>query len=76
MPPRRTVSGNVKRQKNMEQLTKAELTADMLLADVIGAQSATTNPMLEIILRDLIGRVAEIRNRIQEVNNAAETVSL
>ena len=76
MPPRRTVSGNVKRQKNMEQLTKAELTADMLLADVIEAQSATTNPMLEIILRDLIGRVAEIRNRIREVNNAAETVSL
>lgn len=60
----------------MEQLTKAELTADMLLADVIEAQSATTNPMLEIILRDLIGRVAEIRNRIREVNNAAETVSL
>jgi len=76
MPPRRTVSGNVKRQENMEQLTKAELTADMLLADVIEAQSATTNPMLEIILRDLIGRVAEIRNRIYEVNNAAETVSL
>ena len=60
----------------MEQLTKAELTADMLLADVIEAQSATTNPMLEIILRDLIGMVAEIRNRIHEVNNAAETVSL
>lgn len=60
----------------MEQLTKAELTAEMLLADVIEAQSSTSNPLLEILLRDLIGKVSEIKNRIHEVNNAAETVSL
>lgn len=53
----------------IESLTKATQCADLLAADILEAHKAACrdNPLLVILLRDLIRDSAEIKNRLAEI---------
>ena len=53
-----------------EAVTKAAQCADLLTSDIRQAHSLAcqNNPLLEIVLRELIAEAAKIKNRLAEID--------
>jgi len=58
----------------LETITKAAQCADLLVGDIREAHKLACheNPALEILLRDLLGEVARIKNRLAELQSTME----
>ncbi len=52
-----------------ESVTKATQCSDLLVSDIRAAHKVAcqANPLLEIILRELIAEAAKIKNRLAEI---------
>ena len=53
----------------LEAITKAAQCADLLLSDIRDAHklACRDNPLLEILLRELLGDAVKIKNRLAEL---------
>jgi hypothetical protein len=56
----------------IEAVTKAEQCASLLVSDICAAHrlACDSNPMLEILLRDLIGEDRKVQGRLKEIEAA------
>ena len=58
----------------LETITKAAQCADLLVSDIREAHKVACheNPALEILLRELLGDVVRIKNRLAELQSTME----
>ncbi len=68
--PQSTVGGGTRMTPQQEAVTKATQCADLLVGDLREAHSVAcrANPVLAILLRDLIAEAASIKNKLAELD--------
>jgi hypothetical protein len=62
------------KQPQAESITKAAQCADLLVSDIREAhkQACESNPVLELLLRDLLVEASKIKNRLGEIENCIQ----